>query len=36
VLRVAQRVLREETMHMALIGPHDDAEELRELLTLGA
>jgi predicted Zn-dependent peptidase len=34
VLRVAQRVLREESMHMALIGPHDEAEELRELLTL--
>ncbi|MFL5801780.1 MAG: M16 family metallopeptidase [Roseiflexaceae bacterium] len=34
VLRVAGRVLREETMHLALIGPHDDAEDLRELLTL--
>ena len=34
VLRVAGRVLREETLHLALIGPHDDAEDLRELLTL--
>jgi predicted Zn-dependent peptidase len=34
VLRVAGRVLREETLHLALIGPHDDAEALRELLTL--
>jgi predicted Zn-dependent peptidase len=35
VLRVAGRVLREETLHLAVIGPHDDAEDLRELLTLG-
>jgi predicted Zn-dependent peptidase len=34
VLRVAQRVLREETLHLAVIGPHDDVEELRELLML--
>jgi predicted Zn-dependent peptidase len=34
VLRVAGRVLREDSMHLAVIGPHDDAEELRELLTL--
>jgi hypothetical protein len=35
VLRVAGRVLREETMCLAVIGPHEDGEELRELLTLG-
>jgi predicted Zn-dependent peptidase len=34
VLRVAGRVLREETLHLALIGPHEDPEALRELLTL--
>jgi hypothetical protein len=35
VLRVAQRVLREEAMHLAVIGPYDDAEgkELKKLLT---
>jgi predicted Zn-dependent peptidase len=36
VLRVAERVLREDAMHLAVIGPHDEAEELRELLTLGS
>jgi predicted Zn-dependent peptidase len=35
VLRVASRVLREDAMCLAVIGPHDDGEELRELLTLG-
>jgi predicted Zn-dependent peptidase len=35
VLRVAGRVLREEAMCLAVIGPHDDGEELRDLLTLG-
>jgi predicted Zn-dependent peptidase len=35
VLRVAGRVLREETMCLAVIGPHEDGEELRESLTLG-
>jgi predicted Zn-dependent peptidase len=36
VLRVAQRVLREQAMHMAVIGPYDqtDGEEMRMLLTL--
>jgi predicted Zn-dependent peptidase len=34
VLRVAQRVLREEAMHLAVIGPYRDAEDLRALLTL--
>src|SRR5689334_22144422 len=34
VLRVAGRVLREDALHLAVIGPHDDAEELREPLTL--
>lgn len=34
VLRVAQRVLREEAMHLAVISPHDDAETLRSLLRL--
>jgi predicted Zn-dependent peptidase len=34
VLRVAQRVLREETMHLAVIGPHEQVDDLRELLTL--
>jgi predicted Zn-dependent peptidase len=34
VLRVARRVLREDAMHMAVIGPYDDGAELRELLTL--
>lgn len=34
VLRVAQRVLREDAMHLAVIGPYEDAESLRELLTL--
>ena len=35
VLRVARRVLREDALHLAVIGPYDDAEDLRELLTLG-
>jgi predicted Zn-dependent peptidase len=36
VLRVAERVLREDDMHLAVIGPHDEreGEELRGLLTL--
>lgn len=34
VLRVARRVLREDAMHLAVIGPYDDADDLRELLTL--
>lgn len=36
VLRVAGRVLREDAMHLAVIGPYDDAdgEELKRLLTL--
>ena len=34
VLRVARRVLREDAMHLAVIGPYEDAEELRGLLTL--
>jgi hypothetical protein len=34
VLRVAGRVLREDMMHLAVIGPHDDTEELQQLLTL--
>jgi predicted Zn-dependent peptidase len=38
VLRVAQRVLREEALHLAVIGPYDDAEgeELTKLLTLNS
>jgi predicted Zn-dependent peptidase len=36
VLRVAGRVLREDSMHLAVIGPHDDdGEGLRDLLMLG-
>ena len=37
VLRVAGRVLREDAMHLAVIGPYDDAEgeALKKLLTLG-
>jgi predicted Zn-dependent peptidase len=34
VLRVAQRVLREETMHLTIIGPYEEAEQLHELLKL--
>ena len=36
VLRVAGRVLREDAMHLAVIGPYEDADvdELRKLLTL--
>jgi predicted Zn-dependent peptidase len=36
VLRVAQRVLREEAMHLAVIGPYQeqDGEDLRKLLNL--
>ena len=34
VLRVAGRVLREDAMHMAVIGPYDDGAELKTLLTL--
>lgn len=34
VLRVARHVLREEAMHLAVIGPYDDAEDLQALLTL--
>jgi predicted Zn-dependent peptidase len=38
VQRVARRVLHENTLHLAVIGPHDDEEAatLRALLTLGA
>src|SRR5689334_24990638 len=35
VLRVAGRVLRADAVHLAVIGPHDDGEDLRELLALG-
>ena len=36
VLRVARRVLRQDALHLAVIGPYDDAdgEELQKLLTL--
>jgi predicted Zn-dependent peptidase len=34
VLRVAGRVLREDALHLAVIGPFDDGDKLRELLTL--
>ena len=34
VLRVAQRVLREDALHLAVIGPFEDGDELRKLLTL--
>jgi predicted Zn-dependent peptidase len=36
VLRVAGRVLREDAMHLAVIGPYEDADadELRKLLAL--
>jgi len=34
VLRVAGRVLREDALHLAVIGPFDDGAELRQLLTL--
>jgi predicted Zn-dependent peptidase len=34
VLRVAGRVLREDALHLAVIGPFDDADELGQLLTL--
>jgi predicted Zn-dependent peptidase len=34
VQRVAQRVLREDTLHLALIGPFDDGDEIKQLLTL--
>ena len=34
VLRVAQRVLRQDALHLAVIGPYDDGDELRALLTL--
>jgi predicted Zn-dependent peptidase len=34
VLRVAGRVLREDATHLAVIGPYDDGEELKKLLTL--
>lgn len=34
VLRVAQRVLREEAMHLAVIGPYESPDRLRDLLTL--
>ena len=34
VQRVAGRVLREDAMHMAVIGPYEDGEDLRPLLTL--
>ena len=38
VLRVARRVLHEDAMHLAVMGPYDeeDATELRKLLTLRA
>jgi len=36
VLRVAGRVLCENTMHLAVIGPHDDGEALHALLAPGA
>jgi predicted Zn-dependent peptidase len=34
VLRVARRVLRPAAMHLAVIGPYDDVDGLRGLLTL--
>ena len=34
VLRVAQRVLREDALHLAVIGPYDDGADLQALLTL--
>jgi predicted Zn-dependent peptidase len=34
VLRVARRVLREEAMHLAVIGPYEDVDDLRALLSL--
>src|SRR5262249_38081130 len=34
VLRVAGRVLREDALHLAVIGPFDDGDKLRQLLTL--
>ncbi|MDW8146623.1 MAG: pitrilysin family protein [Roseiflexaceae bacterium] len=34
VLRVAQRVLRNEHLHVAVIGPHEDAAGLEKLLTV--
>ncbi len=34
VLRVARRVLREESMHLAVVGPFDAADELQRLLHL--
>ena len=34
VLRVAGRVLRQDALHLAVIGPYDDGAALRELLTL--
>src|SRR6266498_2182197 len=34
VLRVAGRVLREDALHLAVIGPFDDGAQLRQLLTL--
>lgn len=34
VLRVAQRVLRDEHLHMAVIGPYEDAADLEALLTV--
>lgn len=34
VLRVARRVLREDAMHLAVIGPYEDAEDVQALLRL--
>jgi predicted Zn-dependent peptidase len=34
VLRVAQRVLNEQAMHLAVIGPYEQIDDLGELLTL--
>jgi len=34
VQRVARRVLREDALHLAVIGPYDDGEDLRKLLAL--
>ena len=34
VLRVAQRVLRDDHLHLAVIGPYDDAANLERLLTV--
>ncbi len=34
VLRVAQRVLRDEHLHMAVIGPYEDVADLEALLTV--